>query len=338
MVESSGLTPDERRRLLVHALSPRRLELIILPTEQCNFRCKYCYEDFKIGRMRPEVVTGVKNLIAHRAPELSTLLIQWFGGEPLLAQDIMLDISEHARQLCSKNNVKLATIITTNASLLSAPLFDNLAALYERLQLHITLDGDSEQHDKTRISANGRGTFAVIWKNLLMMKATPHAFQVDLRLHQSPANEDSMTRLISMLNDEFAEDSRFTIYFHQIEDMGGPPAGNVPMLSDDAYKERTEKLRSQIKLKVASDPDSERTQNICNQICYAAKPNALIVRATGRLSKCTVILGDDRNDIGRINEDGTLSLDRTKQLPWVSGLQAMDMKQLACPLHFLGNY
>ena len=36
--------------IIADALTTRRLHLILLPTEQCNFRCKYCYEDFQHGR------------------------------------------------------------------------------------------------------------------------------------------------------------------------------------------------------------------------------------------------------------------------------------------------
>ncbi|MBW8076944.1 MAG: radical SAM protein [Gallionella sp.] len=335
MLSDGSLTPQERRQLITHALSPRRLELIILPTEQCNFRCTYCYEDFRIGKMRPEVVTGIKNLIGQRVHDLRTLVIQWFGGEPLAAKDIMLDISRHARRLCTENGVRLLTIITTNASLLRAPLLDQLAALYDELRFQITLDGDPEQHNMTRVSAGGQGTFSTIWKNLLMMKATAHRFHVDLRLHQGPANEASMVRLIERLNGEFAEDSRFGIYFHEISDLGGPLGGTIPLLSHSAYARRTATLRAMSKVSVRADADSESQRNVCQHICYAAKANAFIIRATGRIGKCTVILGDDRNDIGKINEDGTLSLDAGKQLPWIAGLQTMDMKSLECPLHYL---
>ena len=36
------------------AISPRIQELILLPTEKCNFRCTYCYEDFELGKMSEE--------------------------------------------------------------------------------------------------------------------------------------------------------------------------------------------------------------------------------------------------------------------------------------------
>lgn len=42
--------------------------LIIMPTEKCNFRCEYCHEDFKIGRMPRAIVDTVKLLIQKRLP------------------------------------------------------------------------------------------------------------------------------------------------------------------------------------------------------------------------------------------------------------------------------
>ncbi|MFF7227919.1 hypothetical protein [Streptomyces sioyaensis] len=59
---------------LVAALTDRTLHLIILPTEQCNFRCTYCYEDFSVGRMGPETVQGVKRLLDRRLDGLTGAL------------------------------------------------------------------------------------------------------------------------------------------------------------------------------------------------------------------------------------------------------------------------
>jgi len=72
------------------------LNLIILPTEACNFRCTYCYETFENKKMPRSVVSGIKSLIDRRGEELDELEISWFGGEPLLALDVITEISKHA--------------------------------------------------------------------------------------------------------------------------------------------------------------------------------------------------------------------------------------------------
>jgi uncharacterized protein len=55
------------RQQIGSCISPRKLDLTLLPTEKCNFRCVYCYEEFEHGAMPPHVVEGVCNLITRRA-------------------------------------------------------------------------------------------------------------------------------------------------------------------------------------------------------------------------------------------------------------------------------
>jgi uncharacterized protein len=71
MIEAEKLKEAQLASLLSHSI----LDLHILPTEKCNFRCVYCYEDFQIGRMKDHVVNGVKNLIRRRMDELKQLRI-----------------------------------------------------------------------------------------------------------------------------------------------------------------------------------------------------------------------------------------------------------------------
>jgi uncharacterized protein len=48
------------------AVNNKILRLIILPTENCNFRCAYCHEEFEIDRMSPNTVDGPKLFILNR--------------------------------------------------------------------------------------------------------------------------------------------------------------------------------------------------------------------------------------------------------------------------------
>lgn len=100
-------------------LSLKYFNLYIFPTEKCNFRCTYCYEDFSVGRMGPETIASVKGFINRRCADLDCLKIAWFGGEPLMAKDIVLEISEYAITLLNKYpQLRYEGDMTTNGYLL----------------------------------------------------------------------------------------------------------------------------------------------------------------------------------------------------------------------------
>ena len=56
----------------------------------------------------------------------------------------------------------------------------------------------------------------------------------------------------------------------------------------------------------------------------------LMIRANGRIGKCTVAFNDDRNDLGYINENGEVLINDKLKL-WIKGLESMDVSTLACP-------
>ncbi len=66
-------------------------------------------------------------------------------------------------------------------------------------------------------------------------------------------------------------------------------------------------------------------------ICYAARPNTWLVRADGRVGRCTVALDDPRNTVGHLDESGRLRVDSDKLRPWLAGLAELDSDLLACP-------
>lgn len=66
-------------------------------------------------------------------------------------------------------------------------------------------------------------------------------------------------------------------------------------------------------------------------VCYAAKPNAWVIRANGRLARCTVGLEDPQNDVGSILPDGSLDVQADRVRPWLRGWADGDAMSLHCP-------
>jgi len=163
------------------------LNLIILPTEACNFRCTYCYETFENKKMPRPVVTGIKSLIDRRGEDLDELEISWFGGEPLLALDVITEISKHALDAAKTEGFTFRSGMTTNGYFLNRDRFSQ--CLDHKIDFfQISLDGSADDHNASRKLASGEGTFDRIWSNLIAMKGTVAEFVVLLRLHYTLEN------------------------------------------------------------------------------------------------------------------------------------------------------
>lgn len=313
---------------IADAFDPEALHLILFATEACNFRCVYCYEDFGIGRMRPAVVTGIKNLLDRRAPELRKLHISWFGGEPLLAKPVVYDVGRHAAALAKRFGFAFAGDMTTNGALLSAETMRVLVAETATTEFQISLDGDAEHHDRTRADKHGKATFDRIWKNLVALHATSLEFAVVVRLHLTGENHASAARLVELFNAEIGLDDRFSIYFKEVERLGGPNDATLSLLSGADRRTVREDLGRRLR---------RRSQEFSlvspgeSYVCYAAKPNSVAIRADGTIAKCTVALREDGNALGTLAPDGTLEIDQDKFRNWLRGWPSLDVKTLSCP-------
>ena len=314
-------------------MSPRRLELIILPTEQCNFRCTYCYEDFEIGQMSEQTIAAIKQLIVKRLPGLRHLELSWFGGEPLMAKEVVLELCAFAQQQCAQAGVSFGSNMTTNAFGLDPASFATLVQLGVS-GYQISLDGDEDEHNQTRKLISGRGTFHKIWANLLAMRAHASAFHIMLRLHIRQDNVDSLRALLHKIHAAFGADARFTIFMKAVGNWGGEGVKQV------ALSENPKQVIAQFNTELEAmdwfaprrNKDVAESDGGGFTPCYASKPNSFVIRADGRLAKCTVAFGDPRNHIGQINPDGTLLIENDKMRSFMRGMESMDESALGCPM------
>lgn len=310
------------------ALSNDSLQLILMPTEACNFRCVYCYEDFSHGRMEPQVITGVKNLIAARAPDLRSLVLSWFGGEPLLARDIIEEILSHARSLVAQHPaVRLSSDITTNAWLLTPAVFTRLLALGV-LRYQISFDGPKEWHDRKRVLAGGGGTYDRIWGNLLAMRDAPGDFEITVRVHVDRENQEAIPRFIDEYEKCFGQDARFKLFMRPLSRLGGPNDRRLPILGQDEGVRVIDQLTRCADEKRLERSSAEKHASIC----YASQANSFLIRADGRINKCTVALNHPANQVGRILEDGRLEISSDRMVDWMRGLKSREPMELECPM------
>ncbi|WP_141340259.1 radical SAM protein [Bradyrhizobium sp. USDA 3458] len=299
--------------------------LIILPTEKCNFHCSYCYEDHSVGKMSREVAESVKLLLARNIPRVSHLSIDWFGGEPLLGMSVIRDLNGFAKDFIGRNGLatELRSAITTNAFLLGPDVFAELLDLGVS-EYQISLDGPKEFHDRTRVQVNGGGSFDRIWRNLMHITSVRGDFRILLRVHVTEENIDAVPDLLRSIKESFGHDDRFKIFLKAIQNLGGYGAEFAGSVGLDENDPRLALMEKELR-----GPNEFWHPN---SICHASKFNSFIIRADGRVSKCTTALYDDINIIGRLQRDGSLDLDREKVLAWARGLFDMNRDVLYCPL------
>ena len=127
-------------------------QIILMISENCNLRCKYCYESFKSDHQM-SVDTAIR-LLRHefdrlgKTPEIKFLSIIFLGGEPLLNFGLIREVT---KWICENPPIVPFELSTrTNGTLLSDEMkswfFDNK----EKIQLGLSLDGLGEMQKKGR--------------------------------------------------------------------------------------------------------------------------------------------------------------------------------------------
>jgi uncharacterized protein len=321
---TSGFDDSSFERSCTEAWAENHLHLIVMPTEKCNFRCIYCYEDFSIGRMKRPVIDGLKALLRRRAPSLSSLEIQWFGGEPTLASEIVCEVMADTQKVARTHGISLRGGMTTNGFLLNAETYRRFYSCGIS-HYQITLDGPPELHDTTRLQANGHGSFDTIWSNLLAIKQVKAGGDILLRIHLTKRNVALIPEFIERIKQAFGDDPRFRFNLQRVENLGGPNdiSELVVAASVHSWGHRAG-LPSEHEDRMEKKDGDE-------YVCYAAKANSYVIRADGRVGKCTVALKSDANCIGRILQDGTMEIDAKKLAPWLTGWKTQQKEALACP-------
>lgn len=195
--------------------------LIILPHEDCNFRCTYCYESFERGKMSPEIVAGLKSYIAREMPNIRLLNVGWFGGEPCLARDVIYDLSAEFQSLCENAGIKYRAAITTNGYFLDEVTVGRLLdAGIQHFQ--ITIDGSEEAHDTVRRLRGGQPTYRRIFQNLVRMTEQERDFSVAVRVNFNPLTIRTIDDFLKEAAPHLADDPRFFLDFHAVGRWGGP--------------------------------------------------------------------------------------------------------------------
>ena len=291
------------------------LSPIILASEQCNFRCSYCYEEFKRGNISEDVINAFIKYIRKNLRNYTGVSMGWFGGEPLLAAKEIERISTTVIDLCAQGRKPYTAHMTTNGYLLDAPMAERMLRC-KVTHYQITLDGMAENHNQTRALINGGPTFERIIANLRGIRDQVKARQLNIAIRTN-ITKPQLSRLEeygSFIASEFGSDPRFSFLFRLAGDWGGERVQDIKDdLAESLDTVYTILLNSGVKL---SQTDTFNLMG--NPICYAADRNSFILGSDGAIYKCTVRFDAEYNHLGNISGNGDLLLDYDKLNQWLA--------------------
>lgn len=295
-----------------------RLGLMILPHENCNFRCEYCYETFSRGKMPNDVIYGLQNFVDKNIAQYKGLGVAWFGGEPLLAIDVIAALSESFIQSCERNNLPYSAGMSTNGYLLTPRNVDILFKSRVR-NFQICVDGPETIHNHNRHLVNGKGSYSKIISNLMYLRELDENFFVNIRVNFNNASIPLIHDwLVQEITPKFSGDQRFGLYFEPITKRGGPNDDTLDVCDTETnWSSRSKFFEDGLSLRF-SDATVKKLLSPHGQVCYAARKTHMIVGSNGNIYKCSLKFNDPLNNVGTINRQGDLILDESKMRLWTT--------------------
>ncbi len=175
-------------------------------TSRCNLACDYCYlrggengggrsGDGGRGAVRhgvedmtPETAFACLEFLLEEASTDGAASLVFFGGEPLLRSDLVLDVARRARREADQRGVRLDMHLTTNGTMLTP---DIGSALHESgVTVLVSIDGPAGAHDGHRKLRNGGGSHDVIVRNLASLpEGVAASARVTLTEESAPLGE-----------------------------------------------------------------------------------------------------------------------------------------------------
>ena len=296
------------------------LNIIIIPTTECNFRCEYCYEEKEKGFISDATMFNLYKAIVSHFSTIEgerSLRLDWFGGEPLLYYKKMVDFCETINKYCLENNIIFQHSITTNGYLLTqeqaSKLIQNGINLFQ-----ITIDGMPKTHDKYRHLMDGSPTWQTIIDNLINLKSLAIHFKVQIRINYNMEIAETLEDFYEFYRSSFADDNRFELTFHAIGHWGGTNDKNINVISPE-YQSYMMCELTRIGIEQGVLHFSPYVPCCGAELCYANMKRSYVIYKNGLIGKCTLEESPEKESsfvIGDINQ-GFFSIDEEKESKWI---------------------
>jgi len=302
------------------------LALTICPTLECNFACPYCFQSSmrRSGPIQKEVISQICRFVRFHAKSLSVLKVEWFGGEPLLEPEVILQMMEQFAEVTSRNKIEMVSSITTNGYFLTEHMAQRLKSAGVG-SAQISVDGIEAVHNRMRPLKGGAPTYRTVIGNAIAVRSI---LDLSLRVNVSNANIGTLPEFLSECRElKLSDLVHIEMITGQAGCQAGEQCGDVLRLEDFSRAE----LRSFRELQSVDEIKYRLRPR--DTFCGANTLSMLAIDPEGYVYKCWHRLGRKAEAIGHISQDIPLCWNHVKWLsstPYEAGSPCL--KCLVLPL------
>lgn len=205
--------------------------LYLLLTDNCNFRCAYCFiegvlpKDYHFSLMSQKIAREAINLYSRTlSKNAGRKTIIFYGGEPLINKKVFRFCLEYIQKLKDQNELpeEVAITINTNGSLIT-PGIAELMKKYN-VAVSVSIDGPQKIHNKYRITSDGRGSFDKVIAGYKILKEK--GVNTGISCTVGDHNIDQLTQIVKWFISDLKIDF---LGLNQFTDIPGKP------LSSESY-------------------------------------------------------------------------------------------------------
>lgn len=279
--------------------SSKFFSLTIAPTSDCNFRCIYCYEknSLKNELMDKETQNSLIEWLENKINSIESFHVTWYGGEPLLAMDVIEKLSREFIKICNNNSVDYSAEIITNGYHLTEDIVNKLKKC-KVSSVQITIDGNEKTHDKRRPLMGGQPTFKTIISNLT--KLNGQIDKIALRINVDNKNINGVYELIDNLVSH-GLNKTITPYLGHVDNCNNCYSEDFCLDFKEYCKEEF-KFNDYLKSKGFGVSCSGHYPSRIYNYCSADLNNSFVVNANGDLYLCWNDIGIEELMIGNVNQ------------------------------------
>jgi sulfatase maturation enzyme AslB (radical SAM superfamily) len=208
----------------------RDYEITFFVTNECNFRCTYCYEhknkavlNIENGKKRLDKLFNIEdNLIWWNGfipNDIDSVHFDFFGGECLLEVEMMDALCSYFIEKCEENpekyhrwKDKFYMRVATNGSLLrTKKVIAFLDKWHDRIRLECTIDGVKEFHDACRVFKDTNApTFDIVYNNIKWVQENYKDIKISTKGTVTPESVKYLFDSYIFLSELFGYDKAYT--------------------------------------------------------------------------------------------------------------------------------